>query len=333
MELVMNNGVRRLGNKKIGVKTGDPRKFANFEEVQAAFRKQVDWMRRNSQIVGSVNERNLIDLFPTVYESALIEDCIEMGICREEGGAHYNFNTGSVKHGSTDAGDSLTAIKKLVFDEKKITMAQLCDALDNNFEGYEDLRSMLESAPKYGNDNDEADEQVAWVLHQWADEFSKMKNLRGGYCSPGGSPMWSYIPQGKKVGALPSGRRAGEPLCDGASPSTGKDLNGPTAVLKSMGKIDNVEITGGLILNMRLDPSTFKDGDVGRLTDLIRTFVDQKIYHIQINVISTDTLKAAQNEPEKYGDLMVKVAGYNAFFTKLSKPLQDSIIARTQHGL
>ena len=333
MELVMTNGARRLDQQRIGVETGDPRQFTSFEEVREAFRKQVAWIRENCQISGRENEQLVIDLFPTPYESALIEDCIEKGLSREEGGAHYNFNTGSVKHGSTDAGDSLAAIKKLVFEDKKITMAELCDALDKNFEGHEALRQMLAKVPKFGNDDDDADEQVAWVLHQWVDEFTKVKNLRGGYCSPGGSPMFAYIPQGKTVGALPSGRLAGEPLCDGSSPSAGKDLTGPTAVLKSMGKIDNIEITGGLILNMRLDPAAFKDGDVRRLADLIRTFVDQKIYHIQINVVSTDTLKAAQKEPEKHRDLMVKVAGYNAFFTQLGKPFQDSIISRTTHGL
>ncbi len=329
----MTNGVRRSDGAKIGIETGDPRQFGSFEQVRGAFRKQVAFIRRNCQISGSRNEQNVIDLYPTPYESALLEDCIEKGMSREDGGTHYNFNTGSVKHGSTDAGDSLAAIKKLVFEDQKITMAELCDALDSNFEGCDDLQQMLQNVPKFGNDDDNADEQVAWVLHQWVDEFTKVKNLRGGHCSPGGSPMFAYISQGKTVGALPSGRGAGKPLCDGSSPSAGKDRKGPTAVLKSMGKIDNTEITGGLILNMRLDPSAFKDGDVSRLADLLRAFVDQKIYHIQINVVSTETLKAAQKEPEQYRDLMVKVAGYNAFFTHLSRPFQDSIIARTAHGL
>lgn len=333
MELVMTNGVRRSDGAKIGIETGDPRQFESFEQVRQAFREQVAFIRRNCQISGSANEQNVIDLYPTPYESALLEDCIEKAMSREDGGTHYNFNTGSVKHGSTDAGDSLAAIKKLVFEDKAVTMSELCDALDSNFEGHEQLQQMLEKVPKFGNDDDNADEQAAWVLHQWVDEFTKMKNLRGGHCSPGGSPMFAYIPMGKAVGALPSGRRAGQPLCDGSSPSAGRDHKGPTAVLKSMGKIDNIEITGGLILNMRLDPAVFEDGDVSRLASLLRTFVDQKIYHIQINVVSTDTLKAAQEEPEKYRNLMVKVAGYNAFFTQLGKQFQDSIIARTAHGL
>jgi len=334
MDLVMTNGVRRSDGERTGLETGDPREFRSFEEVREAFHQQLAWMRRNIQIAGSAREQKIIELYPTACESALIEDCIEKGICREEGGAHYNFNVGITQLGSTDAGDSLTAIKKLVFEDKKVTMTQLCDALDANFEDHEDIRKMCLEVPKFGNDDDYADEQLAWVLHQWVSEFTKMKNLRGGYGSPGGSSMAAYVPEGKVVGALPSGRLAWEPLADATSPSSGNDRNGPTAILKSMGKVDNVEILGGTPLNMRIDPAVFKDKNgVKRLADLVRTFVDQKICHVQVNVVSSDTLREAQKEPEKHRDLTVKVAGYNAFFTHLTKELQDSIIARTEHGL
>ena len=338
MELVMTNGgstsgTGRKGVERRGIETGDPRQFTSFEEVQEAYIRQLAFMRRNIQIIGTRQERDIIEFTPTVYESALIEGCIEKGICREEGGAHYNFNNGGAPLGSADVGDSLTAIKKLVFEDKKFTMAELCDALDHNFEGYEELRQMLQEAPKFGNDDDYADEQVAWVLHQWMAEFNKMKNLRGGRGCPGGSVMGTYVPEGKAIGALPSGRPAGKPLADASSPSPGKDLKGPTAAVNSMGKIDHEEILGGVTFNLRMDPTVFKDGDVRRLADLIRTFVDLKIFHMQINVVSTDTLRAAQQEPDEYNDLVVKVAGYNAFFTKLNKPLQDSIIARTEHGI
>ena len=334
LELALTNGVRRSDHEKVGLETGDPKQFTSFEEIQEAFRQQVVWMRQNSQIARSINEQKIIDMSPTVYESALIEDCIEKGICRELGGAHYNSNVGATESGSSDVADSLAAIKKLVFDDKKITMAELCDALGSNFEGHDDIRKMCLEAPKFGNDDDYADEQKAWVIHQWASEFTKLKNLRGGYGCPGGSPMANYLPQGKEVGALPSGRLAWEPLAPAACPSPGKDVKGPTAVLKSMGKVDGVEVLGGLSLTTRIDPAVFKNKDgVKRLADLMRAFVDQKLYHIQINVVSSDTLRVAQKEPEKYRDLTVKVAGYNAFFTQLSKPLQDTIIARTEHGL
>jgi len=345
MELVMTNGGGRSDEKKSGpgarrrysslkgIETGDPRQFESFEEVQEAFRKQLGWMRRNNQIEGTRTERDIIEFTPTVYESALIEGCIEKGICREEGGAHYNFNNGGAPLGTTDAADSLTAIKKLVFDDNQTTMAELCDALENDFQGYEELQQSLLKAPKFGNDDDVADEQMAWVLHQWVEEFDQVKNLRGGRGCPGGSVMGAYVPQGRAVGALPSGRQAGNPLTDASSPSPGKDLKGPTAVVKSMGKIDHVEILGGVTFNLRMDPVVFKDGDVNRLAGLVRTFVDQKIFHMQINVVSSETLRAAQREPDKYTDLVVKVAGYNAFFTQLNKPLQDTIIARTEHAL
>ncbi|MEE8372106.1 MAG: pyruvate formate lyase family protein [Dehalococcoidia bacterium] len=334
VELALTNGVRRSDGEKVGAETGDARQFSSFEEVREACRQQIVHMREDSQVSGIIFEQSLIELYPTVYESALIDDCIEKGLCREEGGAHYNFNTGGTEVGSSDAGDSLAAIKKLVFDEKKVTMAQLLDALDANFEGHDEIRRMCSEVAKFGNDDDYADEQKAWIIHQWAVEFIKLTNLRGGHGCPGGSSMAGYIPGGKIVGALPSGRLAGEPLAPAASPSTGKDVNGVTAVLKSMGKVDGVEILAGLSLTSRVDPAVFKSRDgMKRMADMIRTFVDQKIFHLQLNVVSSDALRAAQEEPEKHRDLMVKVAGYNAYFTQLSKPLQESIIARTEHGL
>jgi len=333
LEFVMTNGARRSDGQKVGMETGDPRQFESFEEIQEALRRQMAWLRRNTQIAGTQREQELIDSYPTVYESALIQGCIERGICREEGGAHYNFNNGGAELGSTDVGDSLTAIRKLVFEDKRITMTQLCDALDSNFEGHDDLQQMLLGAPKFGNDDDYADEQVAWVIHEWSSEFNKLTNLRGGHGGCGASSMGMFMPAGKAVGALPSGRLAGEPLADGASPGTGKDLKGPTAVLKSLGKVDNVEVLGSIVLNMRIDPAAVQGGDVSRLAALIRAFIDQKIYHININIVSSDTLRAAQKEPEKHRDLVVKVAGYNAFFTQLNEPLQNQIIARTAHAI
>lgn len=349
LELALNNGEPRLLQEQTGagrfssswrsstikgVETGEPRQFKSFDEVKEAFHRQVVEIVRRSQIDGIIYEQTLIDFYPVVYVSALIDDCIEKGICRENGGAHYNFNTGTTEVGSSDAADSLAAMKKLVFDQKRITMAQLCEALDHNFEGYEDIRKMCLEAPKFGNDDDYVDELKAWVVHVWASEFMKVKNLRGGHGCPGGSSMTGYISGGKRVGTLPSGRLAGEPLAPAGSPCIGKDRNGITSVLKSMGKVDGIEVLGGLSLTARIDPAVFEKGDgVKRMADLMRTFVDQKVFHIQFNVTSSDTLKAAQKEPEEYRDLMVKVAGWNAYFTQLTKEVQDSIIARTEHGL
>lgn len=336
MEYVLTNGVRRTDGRKVGAETGEPRQFTSFDEVKEAYRQQVAWELANGKKVVNVQERTIAEMAPTVYESALIDDCIERGICRELGGAHHNSSNQILPIGPSDAADSLTAIRKLVFEDNKITMAELCDALDNNFEGADELRQLLLAAPKYGNDDDYADEQAALVSHLVASEGMKIgKNVRGGNGGiVGGSAWWLFAAIGAIVGALPSGRLTGEPLNDAHSPCSGYDVNGPTAVLKSMGKIDNVELMGGVLLNLRLDPGVFKKQDgLKRLVGLVRAFIDQQILHVQFNVIASDTLRAAQKEPDKYRDLLVKVAGYSVFFVQLSKPNQDAIIARTAHGL
>jgi len=334
LELVLTNGKSRLSGDLVGVETGDPCDFESFDDVRNAFEIQLAHMMDERQKTADRYEQLLIDEYPSPYESVMIEGCVEKGLYREEGGAYYNFNTGCVEVGSSDAGDSLAAIKKLVFDEKKVTMEQLCDALDADFEGHEHTRKMCLEVPKFGNDDDLADEQKAWVVHQWASRFQNMTNLRGGHGCPGGSSMSSYVPSGKVVGALPSGRKATEPLAPAGSPSTGKDVNGITSVLKSMGKVDGTEVLAGLSLSTRIDPSVFKTKDgAKRMADMLRASVDQNIFHLQMNVVSSEVLRDAQEKPEDYRDLMVKVAGYNAYFTRLDRELQDTIIARTAHGL
>ncbi len=330
VELALTNGKSRTNGRQIGIETGDPREFKCFEEVREAFSKQVASLLRKGIIASHASERALV---PKAFNSALVEDCIEKGISKEEGGARYNVS-GVQTWGRIDAGNSLAAIKKLVFDDQKITMDQLCQALDKNFEGYDDIRKMCTQAPKFGNDDDYVDEQVAWVTHIVNEDAKRYKSTYGGCKVVSEVPSASYIAYGKMVGALPSGRLAGEPLCEAATPTQGSALNGPTAVLKSVGKVNNAEVNQGQTLNMRLDPAIFETGaGFKRLADLIRVFVDQKVDHVQINVVYSDTLKAAQREPEKYQDLTVKVAGYNARFVDLHEELQDSIIARTEHGM
>ncbi len=333
LESVLTQGRKGWPEGVTAPQTGDPRDFKSFEELLGAIKKQLVWGFEMETIATNIGERLIAEYDPTLYQSAFIEDCIENGVCREEGGARFNFGPFVSCVGVTDLGDSLTAIKKLVFEEKKITMDQLCDALEKNFEGYDDLRQMLLKAPKFGNDNDYADEQTAWVMHIFSQEAIKNKNTRGGHKIPVHIPLSSYVRAGAAVGALPSGRLAEEPLADSLAPTRGSDVNGPTAVFKSVGKIDHAEVFAGISFNMRLDPVIFKE-DYGfkRMADLIRTFVDLKIHHVQFNVISSDTLLAAQKEPDKYRDLMVRVAGYVARFVELPTAVQDSIIARTVHG-
>ena len=336
MEYVLTNGVRRIDNKKMGEETGDPRQFTSFDDVIEAYRRQVASELAKGKRVADIHEGTLAEMAPTVYESALIDDCIEKGVCRESGGAHFNSGNQILPIGPSDAADSLTAIRKLVFEDKTMTMDELCSALDHNFSGYEALHRLLLNAPKYGNDEDYADEQATLVNHIVASEGAKIgKNVRGGNGGlVGGSAWWLFATIGAVVGALPSGRRTGEPLNDAHSPCSGFDVKGPTAVLKSMGKIDNVELNGGVLLNIRLDPEVFSKSDgIRRMADLVRAFIDQKILHVQFNVVSSETLTDAQKEPEKHQDLLVKVAGYSVFFVQLTKPNQDAIIARTVHGI
>jgi len=330
MELVMTNGWSRVFQKRRGLETGDPKQFRTFEDVREALKRQIVHEMKRGAVASNLGEQSLL---PTLFTSALTEDCIENGIAREEGGARYSLGAVSLS-GTVDAGNSLAAIKKLVFDDKKITMDQLCQALENNFVGFEDIHKLCLEAPKFGNDDDYADEQVAWVTHIVATEAKKYKTTYGGTKYLVQVPLSSFIPLGLMVGALPSGRLTGAPVSDGVSPTPGTDVKGPTSVLKSVGKINNAEVSLSQTLNMKLDPVVFETDDgIKRLADLIRGFVDQKVDHIQINVVSVETLKAAQEEPENYKDLVVKVAGYNARFVDLHRDLQDSIIARTEHGL
>ncbi len=330
METVLTNGWSRVREQKSGIETGDPREFKTFEDVKEAFLKQVAHQIEVGSISSNLGEQALI---PTLFTSALTEDCIENATAREQGGARYNVGSCSMS-GTPDAGNSLAAIKKLVFDEKRITMDQLCEALENNFEGCEDIHRMCMAAPKFGNDDDYVDELVAWVTHAVVQEAKKYKTTFGGTKYVVQVPLSSFVPLGMGVGALPSGRLAKAPISDGVSPTCGTDMEGPTGVLKSVGKINNAEVALGQTLNLKLDPVVFESDDgFKRLAGLIRVFVDQKVDHVQINVVSSKTLIAAQETPEDYGDLVVKVAGYNAHFVDLHKELQDSIIARTVHAM
>jgi formate C-acetyltransferase len=229
--------------------------------------------------------------------------------------------------------DSLAAIKQLVFDEKRISMAELCDALDGNFDGREKMRQMLLRAPKYGNDEDFADEIMAWAVHEWAEMVKRHKNLRGGYAIPGLQSLFLSVPYGREVGALPSGRPAGEPLSNGGSPSNAAAHEGPTAIINSLSKVDCLECNLGIVLNVRLTPEIFESkGGSRRVASLVRSIVDKQVMHIQFNVVSSDKLLAARKEPEKHRDLVVRVAGYSAYFVNLPQAMQEEIILRTEHG-
>ena len=231
--------------------------------------------------------------------------------------------------GVADIIKSLTAVKKLIYEDKELSWDELLGTLDSNFEGYEEIRQMCLSAPKYGNDIGGVDEIATEIIQFIAEEIGKYRG-RHGKMLCGILPVTAHIPGGLLVGALPSGRKACVPLSDGLSPMQGTDVNGPTAILKSVSKINHGMYGSGTLLNMKLDPSLLKD-ERGKTTlmNLLKSMCDLGVYHIQINVVSPETLKEAQKYPERHRNLMVRVAGYTAYFVELEKTVQDEIISRT----
>ena len=335
VEFVLSNGVDPLSQKQIGVKTGDPKDFASFEEFMKAYRKQMEYFTKLMcdayNIVGAC-QANMV---PALISSALVDDCIEVGKTLQEGGAKYNFS-GSFITAMANAADSLAAIQKFIYDEKTLTLDDLKEALSKDFEGREPLRQMLMNhAPKYGNDDDYVDEIARQIVESATDEIEKYLDSRNGrYVLSVLSQSFNVL-QGKSVGATPDGRYAFEALADNASPAASRDVNGPTAALRSVSKIDQFRPLIGTLLNQKFDPVIVK-GEKGReiLGTLIRSYFDEYGEHVQINVVDEATLRDAQIHPEKHRNLMVRVAGYSAYFIELDKDVQENVIARTaQKGL
>ena len=271
------------------------------------------------------------ELVPTPFLSSMITDCIKKGKDATQGGAVYNFN-GPQGVGLANVSDSLAAVKKLVFEDKLIGLAELKRALETNFTGKEKLRQMLvKLAPKYGNDDDYADLIARQAMDAFTTEVEKYATPRGGCFQAGMFPATAHISFGKRVGATPDGRRAGEQFADGVSPVSGNDTHGITAVLKSVAKLNHIIASNGTLLNQKLHPLTLKEEKgVHALARLLRSYFDLKGMHIQFNVVDAKTLREAQREPHKYRNLVVRVAGWSAFFTGLSKEVQDDIIQRTE---
>jgi pyruvate formate-lyase/glycerol dehydratase family glycyl radical enzyme len=332
LELALNDGVDPATGKQLGPKTGDLTSFKSFHDVMGAYRKQMEYFVK--QLVISDNAVDIAhgERAPLPFLSSLAADCIAKGKSLQEGGAHYNF-TGPQGVGVGNVGDSLAAIKKLVFEDKAVTQAELKEALRTNFEGKEVLRQMLiNRAPKYGNDNEYADEIAREGALIYCKEVEKYTNPRGGRFQPGLYPVSANVPLGAVVGATPDGRKAGTPLADGVSPVSGRDNAGPTAAVKSVAKLDHVIASNGTLLNQKFHPNALKDErGLRNLKAVTETLFLGGGLHVQYNVVSRETLLDAQKHPENYRSLVVRVAGYSAFFTALDKALQDDIIARTEH--
>ncbi len=332
LELALNNGFDPRKGIQLGPTTGDVREFETYEELFDAFRKQllhfVDIKIKGNNLI----ERMFATHMPAPFLSTLISDCIAKGRDYHDGGARYN-TTYIQGVGLGTVTDSLSAIKHHVFCKKTLTMDELLNALLDNFEGCEEVRQLLlNKTPRYGNDDDRADSIMRAVFEAFHTSVDGRPNTKGGVYRINLLPTTCHIYFGSVTGATPEGRKAGKPLSEGISPVQGADRRGPTAVLLSASKMDHAR-TGGTLLNQKFSPQLLEgESGLNRLADLIRTYFRLGGHHIQFNVVSAGTLRAAQDEPERYRDLIVRVAGYSDYFCNLHKDLQDEIIARTEHA-
>jgi pyruvate formate-lyase/glycerol dehydratase family glycyl radical enzyme len=339
----LRNGTDDRSGKTFFPAAGSLAEFTDFDQVMEAWKKQVQAYARATVAIDTAVDTALEELVPDVLCSSLVDDCIERGKTLKEGGARYDFISG-LQVGIANLGNSLAAIKKLVFETKKISPAALSEALDSDFaggEGEKIRQLLLNHAPKYGNDDDYVDRLLREAYLYFIEELEKHHNTRfgrgpigGGYYA-GTSSISANVPSGSTVGATPDGRKAFTPLAEGCSPTAGTDVLGPTAVFKSVAKLPTNRILGGVLLNQKLSPATIKeDRDKRKLLAGLRTFFnDLKGWHVQYNIVSRSTLLQAKADPERFRDLVVRVAGYSAFFTSLSPDTQDDIIARTEHTL
>lgn len=334
VELALNDGKCMISNRQVGPKTGDASRFTSFEQVQEAFKVQLNYGMRLlvtwNNIIDVMHER----LHPSPIVSMLVGGCIESGRDVTSGGAKYNW-TAPLGVGVADTGNSLFAIQYAVFQEKRYTMTELTDALKNNFEGYAEMQAYLKNCvPKYGNNQKEVDGITSWAMDIFFDSMLPYTTPRGGPFVASLLPVASYVSFGKTTGALPYGRKAGEVLSDGISPTAGTDTEGPTSVFQSVCKIDHERCPNGVIFNQKFVPAVFEGRDgLDKFVSLMRAYIILGGGHVQFNIISSDILKEAQKDPDKYNGLVVRVAGYSALFNELSKEVQDTIIKRTQQGI
>lgn len=339
----MNNGVDLTSNKRFTKGYGYFTEMESYEELLKAWDKTIREITRYSVIVENVIDKASERDVPDILCSALTDDCIARGKTIKEGGAVYDFISG-LQVGIANMADCLAAIKKLVYEEKKITRQELWDAILDDFSSPENKKiqeMLIREAPKYGNDDDYVDQLIVEAYDSYIEEIEKYPNTRynrgpiGGIRYAGTSSISANVGQGMSTMATPDGRNAFEPLAEGCSPAHNSDKNGPTAVFKSVSKLRTNKITGGVLLNQKMTPQMLStEENRQKLELLIKTFFNRLHgYHVQYNIVSKETLIDAQKHPEKHKDLIVRVAGYSAFFNVLSKKTQDDIIGRTEQSL
>ena len=332
LELALNNGVDPLSAKQVGIETGKPHSFKDFEELYEAFEKQLHYIVNLKIGLNNYIERIFAANAPAPFLSVVIRDCITNGKDYYNGGPRYNTNYIQCC-GIGTITDSLSAIKKHVFEDQTVSLKHLLNALTNNFENEEALRLSLQNkTPFFGNDEDAADAIMQKVYQSLLETIDGKSNTKGGLYHLNMLSTTCHVYFGKMLGASANGRLAGQPESDGTSPSHGADRNGPTAVIKSLGKMDQIK-SGGTLLNQRFLPSIVeKEGDIEKLVHLIRAYFKLSGHHIQFNIADTETLQRAQKNPAEYRDLLVRVAGYSDYFVDLDRSIQQEIIDRTAHG-
>ena len=332
LELTLNNGVDPVTGDQLGLQTGDLSTFESYEDLLKAYEAQLQHFIDIKIKGNNIIERIFATHTPVPFLSLIIDDCIDNGADYNAGGARYN-NSYIQGVGLATLTDSLTALKHHVFDNHNHTLKEFCRALSENFQEHESLRlALIYDTPKYGNDDEYADAQLADVFESFYCAVVGKKNTRGGCHRIIFLPTTCHVYFGSMLGATPDGRLAGKPLSEGISPVQGADVNGPSAVIKSAAKIDHLR-TGGTLLNQKFSPQFFENEEaISKVTSLIRTYFRMDGHHIQFNVVSADTLRKAQKQPEDYKDLIVRVAGYSDYFKDLGEDLQEEIILRTEQS-
>jgi pyruvate formate-lyase/glycerol dehydratase family glycyl radical enzyme len=337
------DGLDKYSGRTFHKGTGNFVDFGSFDDLLMAWQEQIRYYTLKTVEIDAAVDTALEEWVPDILCSAFVDDCIGRGKTIKAGGSKYDFVSG-LQVGIANLGNSMAAIKKLVFEEGRIAKTRLIEAIENNFEGHdgEKVRQMLLNfAPKYGNDDDYVDLLLRDAYMEFIKELELYHTTRfnrgpvGCKYYAGTSSISANVPSGAVVPATPDGRKAWMPVAEGSSPASGTDRLGPTAVFKSVSKLPTERIMGGVLLNQKLSPSAISDdSDRMKLLSMLRTFfADLKGWHVQYNIVSRETLLAAKREPEKYRDLIVRVAGYCAFFTTLSPETQDDIIARTEQSL
>ncbi len=332
LEFALNQGRSRITGEKIGTDEKDPKTFGSYEEVENAFYRQFDNLIKHSVISTLVAQRLHKQFVPRPFLSSCIENCLDEGVDLVDAGAKYNLGPVLTGIGLAVTSNSLAAIKKLVFEDKVTDMETLIEALNADWEGYEELRQMALKVPKYGNDMDYVDDIAIKMANYYYKEGHKYKDINGNNFNTAFMGISNYLPTGKVVGATPCGRKAKEPLSEGVSPFAGSDVSTPLAAMRSAAKLNQDVHSGGTLLNLRLseDLVSTRRGQ-SNLGNMIQTFFALGAFHVQFNTVSTETLIKAQENPENYKDLLVRVAGYSTQFVNLSRSMQDAIIARTAH--